>query len=603
MKSILFIIISVLTLNSIRAQELVRSYYDDAETQLKEEFYVVSKTDPALQGAYASFYETGGIKSEGFFENNVSTGLWTFYYSNGKPRMAGEIRDGKNFGAWTYYFDSGKKKMAGLIIEGNREGPWVLYYKNEAKQSEGKFISNKRTGTWIHYFESGGVKAKETYNDSVSTYIEYFRSGEVAMKGVKVNEKKEGAWEYYFEDGEVQAKGNYLNGQKSGTWKHYNDMGGLEAEGQYAGGQPQGMWLYYHVDGSLAAEGKLQVGEKDGSWRMYYNDGTLKGEGSYASGTGPYKEYYKDGKLKIQGPLVNGKNDGKWQYFYESGELEGDCVFKNGQGNYVGYYNSGEVKMKGRIENDLKVGIWEFYEQDGSIAGYYKPHYEEGEATFFLAEEVEEQKTLSEKRRTTRGTYVYKQKKKGYFNPNRNEFKAWIIDYNPIAPLFNRFPLGLEYYMEERLGYELLLQYHRDPFFKSVQSVPDGELLTEGFSGSIRQKFYHKEMRIGVPYFGQELRYTYLQHRANMDGEIINGAQESKYEYALLVGLRYFKNRRENGFALDVYAGFAAGYRDYQQSYEAPDPSMDPFSSLNKNNFAYSVRLGVNLGFVLGGRR
>ena len=142
MRSILFIIISLLTLSSIRAQELVRSYYDVAETQIKEEFYVVSKTDPALQGAYTSFDETGGIKSEGFFENNVSTGLWTFYYPNGKPRMAGEIRDGKNFGAWTYYFDSGKKKMAGLIIEGKREGPWVIYYKNEAKQSEGKFISN-----------------------------------------------------------------------------------------------------------------------------------------------------------------------------------------------------------------------------------------------------------------------------------------------------------------------------------------------------------------------------------------------------------------------------------------------------------------------------
>ena len=596
-------VVGLLSLNQSFGQELVRTFYDEADSVLKEEFYVISKKNPILDGSYVSYFEDGNIKSKGFFKNNISTGQWTYYHPNGKPRMEGQIVDGKNYGIWIYYYETGLKKMEGPIIESKREGPWILYYKNGAKQSEGNFIGNKRSGLWVHYYETGGIKARETYSDSTSEYIEYHRSGGIRSEGGKINNRREGPWTFYYEDGNVEAQGDYLRGKKTGLWKYFNDQGSLEAEGTYVDDKPQGLWLYYHLDGTLAAEGQLVSGQKDGDWRMYYNDGTLKGEGRYANGDGLYKEYYKDGQIKVQGQVTSGKAQGKWQYFYENGNLEGDCVFNKGKGNYVGYYTTGEVKMKGRIEDDLKVGIWEFYEKDGTIAGYYKPHYEEGEATFFLADDVEEQKTLSEKKRTKRGTFVYKGKRKGYFSPELNEFRGFVIGYNPIATLLNSFPLGLEYYMQERLGYEAYVQYLRDPFFKSINTIGEGQLISDGFSASIRQKFYHKELSLGVPYFGHELRYSYLSHRSKFNDSQINGARESKYEYAVLVGMRYFKNKRDNGFTLDAFAGFAAGYRDFNQTYVPTDPANDPFSSLNSNNFAYSVRLGLNLGFVIRSKR
>ena len=592
-------VILYLGIGSALAQVLVHTYYDDAETLVKEEFYVKSKSDAVLDGPYVSYFEDGVVKSEGIFSNNVSTGIWTYFYKNGKPRMSGEVREGTNFGVWSYFYETGVKKMEGLIIEGKREGPWVIYHKNQAKQSQGPFVSDRKSGTWTHFFSSGGVKAKEVFVGLRSHYTEYYKSGEEKMKGDKNSERKEGVWEFYYEDGSIEASGDFVKGKKSGNWKHYNSIGSLEAEGPYLNDQPEGLWLYYHLDGSLSGEGRLVEGAKDGKWKLYYNDGTLKGESEYVKGTGQYKEYYMDGQLKISGPVVNGKNDGKWQYFYETGELEGDCVFNIGNGKYVGYYPTGQVKMRGEIKDDLKVGIWEFYEPDGSLAGYYKPHYEEGEATFFLAEEDKKQENVSKPHRSTRGTFVYKKKKQGHFNSNLNEFRAYIIGYNPVATLFNSFPVSFEYYMEERLGYELLLQYLRDPFFKSSQSIGEGETLREGFSASIRQKFYNSESKFGVPYFGHELRYTYQVFSTTLQDIKINGAWESKYEYAGLIGIRYFKNRRESGFTVDAFVGFGLGYRDYQQSFEPTNPENDPFATINSNNFAYSIRIGVNLGFVM----
>ena len=597
-----FIVFICLSAGSVMSQVLVRAYYDDAETQLKEEFYIKSSSESVLDGPYISYYEDGGVKSKGAFAENVSTGIWTYFFTNGKPRMQGEVREGTNFGVWTYFYETGVKKMEGLIVDGKREGPWTLYFKNQSKQSEGQFVSDQKSGTWTRYFSSGGIKAKEVFIGSTSQYTEFYKSGEVKMSGSKGLDHKEGIWEFYYEDGALEAKGGFEHGKKTGSWKHFNTIGTLEAEGQYVNDQPDGLWLYYHIDGALVAEGKMAEGDRDGKWRMYYNDGTIKGEGEYFNGTGQYREYYKNKSLKIRGLVLKGKNDGKWEYFYESGELEGDCVFRNGEGSYVGYYTTGQVKMKGEIKDDLKVGIWEFYELDGEIAGYYKPHYEEGEAIFFLADDVQEQQVLSEQRRAKPGTFVYKKKREGYFSPKMNEFRAYIIGYNPVAPLLNSFPLSLEYYIEERLGYELLLQYLRDPFFKSTSSISEGGLLSEGFSVSVRQKFYHEETKFGVPYFGQELRYTYLTHDTNLAGSELNGAMESKYEYAMLVGIRYFKNRRENGFTVDVFAGFGVGYRDFNQTYVPANSSNDPFSGLNSNNFAYSIRLGFNLGFVIGSR-
>ena len=581
-----------------KAQVLVKTFYDAEETLLKEEFYLRSKNSNTLDGPYKSYFEKGGLKSEGQFVNNKSTGIWKYYYENGRLRMQGQIGNSKNIGQWDYYYENGSSKMSGKLEQGKKDGYWVYYYKNNTIESEGNYLSGVKTGNWKYYHEAGVLKAMEEFTGLGSYYEELYETGSIKSDGKLLSGQKVEEWIFYYEDGTVKAKGNFVKGKKNGSWQYFDNMGKIEAEGKYEEDLANGIWIYYHLDGTVASEGELIDDAKNGNWKMFYNDGTIKGEANYNRGDGEYKEYYKSGDIKVEGKVKAGLNNGRWQYFYENGKLEGICDFAMGEGEYLGYYNDGNKKMKGMIKNDIRTGIWELYEKTGDITGYYKPYYEEGEATFFIAEEVEEQQELSQIRRARVGSSKNIKKKSRYFKKRIHEYKAFIIGYNPIAPLVGALPISFEYYLEERLGYELVGQYLRRPFFRSFSSVDEGSTYSEGYAITFRQKFYHQEAPIGQPFFAHELKYTSLYHGSNISNQQVSGAHEQKIEYGVIVGTRFFKNVTSNGFTADAFVGFAVGYRDFNQTYIPTDPMNDPFSALNSNSFAYSIRLGINLGYA-----
>ena len=58
-------------------------------------------------------------------------------------------------------------------------------------------------------------------------------------------------------------------------------------------------------------------------------------------------------------------------------------------------------------------------------------------------------------------------KKDVQMNKKFHEYKALIIGYNPLAPLAGVLPFSFEYYLEERLGYELVASYVRNEFMRS----------------------------------------------------------------------------------------------------------------------------------------
>ena len=64
------------------------------------------------------------------------------------------------------------------------------------------------------------------------------------------------------------------------------------------------------------------------------------------------------------------------------------------------------------------------------------------------------------------------------------------------------FPLSVEYYLQERMGYELQMTYLRDPFFSSLNSVNINTVFMEGVGLQFRQKFYQRDEPFGMLYFG-----------------------------------------------------------------------------------------------------
>ncbi len=584
----------------------ITTYYDPDLKHKKEEYFVKEGTQE-LEGPYVAYYADGQIKEKGTFLDNQPVGIWEYFYENGHLKMTGEIRDNQNFGSWKYFYENGNPSMEGEIYKGARHGLWQYFYENGEIKSRGEYKNGQRDGIWNWFYEDGQIKSQMYYQEGRGEYKEFYNSGKLKASGIKINDKNEGAWEYYYENGTLQGRGGYISGVKEGLWEFYHPNGEVSARGTYKNGLSEGEWAYYDDEGRLTSQGTESSGRKDGYWHIYYDDGSIKGRGLFKNGEGFYKEYYENGALKISGLVKQGVNEGKWLYYYEDGILEGESLFVNGVGDYKGYYKDGTLKMEGTIENGVKTGIWTLYNNDGSLAGYYKTYYEDNKPVFRVIEDrpnsLDTTRIAYEKPQ-----YLFKKKKIRYFRPQVNEFRGIIVGFNPVSMAFGSIPFSVEYYLQERLGYELQYSIIRDPFFTSDGNVKINEVYDRGYSLALRQKLYSPDRRLGMFYFGHEFRFSTIDHFANIidSANVVNGsvigASEKKFEYSLLAGYRFIKDAGGTGVTIDAFIGVGIGYRDFDRGYPVLEEFDQVFDDIDTDELSIPFRFGVNIGYMLEAR-
>ena len=574
------------------------TYHDKEKKNIKEIFQVRDTVSNILQGRYISYFLNGAIESKGQFVNNETTGVWEFYYETGNLRMRGILRQNSNYGLWEFFYENGQKSMEGNINDRNREGEWKIFYESGKLKETGAYTKNKRTGLWKTFYEDGDLRGQIEYVDDHGRYTEFDHAGKVIAEGPKSGVRQVGHWRFYDGNGALQREGDYENNKKNGLWKTYHPSGRVASEGRYTNDEPDGLWTYYHEDGNVSASGEYASGQRAGYWSMKNPNGTLKGEITYNQGMGEYREYYASGKLRLKGMISRDHNEGKWQYYYEDGKLEGECDFVNGKGTYSGYYPSGTLQTKGQMEDNVRVGTWELYEQDGRLSGYYKP-VEDQE----LADAIS---TLARKK-TVPPAARSASKRTGftYFRPRYPEYRGVILETNPFMMFLGQMPFGVEFYNEERLGHEFEFIGLRDPFFTPDLQIPQDEVYNRGYSISIKQKFYNP-LRTGMWYFAHGVVFTNQSYFSNIQflpqsPLITVSASEQTFEYALYLGARLMQRNDGDGFTMDAFVGYSAGYR----IFEADPLTESAFDSINQDSFAYGLRFGLNLGysFSFDGRR
>jgi antitoxin component YwqK of YwqJK toxin-antitoxin module len=602
----IFLLVSTVTGYRSYSQALERvTYYDIDSIRVKEQYDVVqiNSSEIIREGSFRSYYYSGELRSEGFYVNNKPAGIWKYYYENGSIKMEGEVRNLSNYGHWTYFHENGTKRMEGKLSDGKRVGNWLFYYETGELKSEGEFVDGIREGLWSYFYPEGEIKAQAYYRNGRGDYKEYYTKGEIKMEGLNYYGKSDSLWRFYFETGILKAEGNYQKGMKDGFWKYYHPNGALAAQGNYIDGTEYGKWKYFYENGEVSAEGIEKDGLKEGYWKLYYETGELKGDGFFEAGSGKYKEYYPSGMLKIDGYQKEGKNHGRWNYYYEGGMLEGKCDFVEGEGTYIGYYESGAVKTEGTIRNDRKVGKWKLYNPDGTLAGYYNPVYEDNLPAYKISEARET--VVPPRLDYEKPEYRYKAKKINYFTERINEYKGWIIAANPLFAPAGFIPFGLERFKQERLGYELLLTYIRNPFFRADSEVDLGKTYKRGFSGALRQKFYHKNRKLGMPYFGHQFTYVFLNHSSNYVDSVQAGlpvmnvqARENRYEYGAFVGTRFIKDETRGGFTVDLWVGLNIGYRSVKDQYVVNELTTGLLDDIERDKTSVQINFGLNFGFL-----
>lgn len=585
----------------------IRTFHDENNVQVKEIYFIDHSAKAWLTGSYKSYFINGILEKTGFYKNNYPDSLWTYYYESGQIKMRGLLKDGSNHGLWEYYFENGKISMAGMIIDSKREDTWKYYYENGDLKSQGNYKKNKKDGIWNYFYEEGELKAQAFYKDEKGTYKEFYSNGKIKAEGINIAGQSDSTWVYYHNNGTVKAMGDYRLGKRIGPWFYYHDNETISSEGNFVDGEKDGKWIHYHENGEISSEGALREGKKEGYWKIFGENGAFMAEGIFEQNDGKYTEYYESGKIKAEGGIIDGKNHGFWMYYYEDGTKEGECEYIIGDGEYIGFYKDGSIKMKGEIKDGSNVGLWELFKGDGSLAGYYRPYYEDNKPIYKLVEN---------EKKPQRGDYLkpaykFKSYKSRYFDPVINEYTGRILATNPLATFIGQLPISIEYYFEERLGFEILVTLLSDPFYISSENVEVNKVYDRGFNIALKQKFYHPEGKLGMFYFGHEVRLTSLKHYANVidsisvpSNQIKINTQETKFEYALFVGDRWMRlsgeryNNNYTGISIDAFIGFGFGYRLYEKKYPN-NPKYDQiFQDINDSKFVISPRIGLNIGFV-----
>ncbi len=573
------------------AQLYTRRSYHDAEKKYIKEIYQVNDTvRNILHGRYISYHLSGTPESKGQFTNNETTGVWEFYYETGNIKMRGILRQNSNYGLWEYFFENGQKSMEGTINGKTREGEWRMYYENGQLKENGNYKAGKHEGLWKTYYEDGILKSEIDFTDDFGRLIEYYHSGKVFGEGPRKGTKNHGLWRYYAEDGTLESEGEYLQGKKQGEWKQYFSSGKLQAKGIYADDLPIGIWEFYYENGNVHRKGNFEHGVKNGLWVSYLDNGQLHTQTELIKGNGLFTEFHANGQIKAVGNVVQDKREGKWEFFYDTGKKEGDCLYEQGLGTYYGYFTDGVLQTKGPMENDKKVGTWEIYERDGTLSGYYKPFYDE-------KQNAAEMERLA--RKNYGRTNASRTKGLSYFDPRINEFKGVIFAANPVFVFAGRLPFAIEFYNQERLGHEFEFTAIRDPFFTADEKIAIDKNYERGYSLAIKQKLYNRT-KVGLWYFGHEVRFTNLAHFVNVpvpqspDNVFTINSTQQQFTWGGMLGYRIMKKRNGPGFTLDTFAVCRLGYRNFtlDRDFESK------FSSIEQKPFVVNFQIGLNIGHV-----
>ena len=583
------------------------NHYDPAKQKPKQVYYVMQRKPSVLHGKYISYYTNGNTESTGFFEKGKTAGVWEYFYENGRMKSIGTLTDNVQQGHWKFYYEKGKLSREGDFIDGEKNGDWKYYYENGNLKSEGTLSNNQNDGMWRYYYENKKLKATALFKNGKGFYKEVYDTGQPKMQGIIINGKSDSTWQYFHENGKLKAEGVEKDGVKQGAWKFYHTNGVLSSEGSYLDGEPDGDWKYYYESGQLNSEGAQAKGQKHGHWKLYYEGGQFLGEGYFENGNGPYKEYYDNGKLRIEGYLKDGKNHGIWAYYYDDGLLEGKCEYLKGEGTYIGYYKSGVIKMKGRLKDGQKVGQWSLYNEDATLAGYYNTYYDKetpiAKHVPIPADSVAAP-IATPQRNTGKPALVLNRKRSRYFSKKINEANGPILSFNPLLMIFNEIPFSLEYYFNERLGYEVKYTIVRNPFFEKHSGIiaPD-RLFKNGFHVDIRQKLYHPNEGAGSFYVSQEFRIAQMNYAARLTVPSPDSltpvsyeaykASEMRIEFAATLGTRIFRGIGKHfTLSADIYAGAGVGYR------HSNVPENLVFQQVRTNKVTVPLRFGFTIGLL-----
>ncbi|HRH67470.1 MAG TPA: toxin-antitoxin system YwqK family antitoxin [Bacteroidia bacterium] len=191
------------------------------------------------QGLWRKYYPTDTLFSEGWYKNNIHTGIFTSYHKNGKVQSRLIYRGLTDICNAEIFSDEAKLIAKGKYIDKTRDSLWSFYNKEGGIASVEFYQKGKREGSWKVYFPNGQVSHLTTYkaDKKHGPYKEFYEGGTPKVEGMMKSNEFDGILTMFFENGKVWQKGKYQNGLREGSWMIFKETGEKEREDLYKAGK------------------------------------------------------------------------------------------------------------------------------------------------------------------------------------------------------------------------------------------------------------------------------------------------------------------------------------------------------------------------------
>jgi uncharacterized protein len=343
------------------------------------------------QGVWKELYENGDVKSEMNYLNDSLDGFKKEYDKKGNLTQIKK-------------YDFGKPL---LKAPETRQVEWFRsVYPDGTLKYEGVYDEGVAIGTHYHYIPKRICDSVEYYNDSIGGFykkfvcsnysvpdsaIEYFNGVVVAKGAVDSVRNKKGPWIEYHYTGEFKGKGIYVEDKRTGEWEFFYASGKLEQKGRYdKRGRAQGVWKWYYESGKLMREENYVNGRREGIMTDYTEDGKIITKGNWIDNKKEGYWTYENAEYYEMGNYTSDEPDSLWKGFYKPEKTKfftGKFNQGTPEGLHTFYYRNGKKMVEGSYFGGLKEGDWKFYDEMGFnyLTIYYKDDIEikwQGEKIF-----------------------------------------------------------------------------------------------------------------------------------------------------------------------------------------------------------------------------
>jgi antitoxin component YwqK of YwqJK toxin-antitoxin module len=91
-------------------------------------------------------------------------GKWIEYYEHGGKKFEGEFDEDQPLGVHVWWHSNGQKMAEGRFDGGKAHGHWLWWHANGLKQKDGNFEHGVQSGTWVHWKADGKVQEVQEHS-------------------------------------------------------------------------------------------------------------------------------------------------------------------------------------------------------------------------------------------------------------------------------------------------------------------------------------------------------------------------------------------------------------------------------------------------------